>query len=102
MVSCARATRGLTYKKGEVQVEQQSIRLGVFSTLNLDLSHDLSMGRAQWKINQPPSLKREWAGLEDAPCSIPPREKDPPVATGSVKVPGLTNGVLAFLIHRRF
>jgi hypothetical protein len=40
MIFCARATRGLTYKKMkfEVQVEQQSIRLDVFSTLNLDLS----------------------------------------------------------------
>jgi hypothetical protein len=40
MIFCARATRGLRYKKVkfEVQVEQQSIRLDVFSTLNLDLS----------------------------------------------------------------
>jgi hypothetical protein len=50
LISCARATRGLTYKK--VEVEQRSIRLDVFSTLNLDLSHDLPMGRAQWGIYQ--------------------------------------------------
>jgi hypothetical protein len=52
--------------KVEVQVEQRSIRSGVFSTLHLDLSLDLSMGRAQWKINQPPSLKRQRASLEGA------------------------------------
>ena len=46
--------RGLTCKevKVEAQVEQRSIRLGVFSTLNLDLSLDLPMGRAQWRLNQ--------------------------------------------------
>ena len=34
MIFCARATRNLTYKKVKVeaQVDQQSIRLGVFST----------------------------------------------------------------------
>ena len=37
MLSCVRATHGLTYKKVkiEAQVEQKSIRLDVFSTLNL-------------------------------------------------------------------
>jgi len=45
MIFCAHGTRGLTCKKA--QVEQRSIRLGVFSTLNLDLSLDLPMGRAQ-------------------------------------------------------
>jgi hypothetical protein len=48
--------RGLTCKKVKVeaQVEQRSIRLGVFSTLNLDLdlSLDLPMGRTQWRLNQ--------------------------------------------------
>ena len=54
MIFCARATRGLINKevKVEAQVEQRSIRLGVFSTLNLDLSLDLPMGRAQWRLNQ--------------------------------------------------
>jgi hypothetical protein len=33
--------------KVEAQVEQRQIRSGVFSTLNLDLSLDLSMGRVQ-------------------------------------------------------
>ena len=42
----------------------QSIRLGVFSTLNLDLNLGLLMRHAQWKINQPPSLKRSRASLE--------------------------------------
>jgi hypothetical protein len=60
MIFCARATRGLTYKKVkvEVQVEQQSIRLGVFSTLNLDLSLDLPMGRAQKRSSSGASLCR--------------------------------------------
>lgn len=35
-----------------VQVEQRSIRLDVFSTLNLDLSLNLPMERAQWEIRQ--------------------------------------------------
>jgi len=43
--------------KVEAQVEQRSIRSGRFSTLNLDLSRDLSLGRAQWKLNQSPSLE---------------------------------------------
>ena len=49
MIFCAHGTRGLSCKKVKVeaQVEQRSIRLGVFSTLNLDLSLDLPMGRAQ-------------------------------------------------------
>ena len=54
MIFRARGTRGLIPQKEvkvEAQVEQQSIRLGVFTTLNLDLSLDLSMGRAQWKID---------------------------------------------------
>ena len=57
---CSRNARPYPQKevKVEAQVEQRSIRSDVFSTLNLDLSRDLSMGRAQWKINQPPSLKR--------------------------------------------
>jgi hypothetical protein len=56
MIFCARATRGLTYKK--VKVEQQSIQLGVFSTLNLDLSLDLPMGRAQKRSSSAASLCR--------------------------------------------
>ena len=35
--------------KVEAQVEQRLIRSGIFSTLNFDLSLDLSMGRAQWE-----------------------------------------------------
>jgi hypothetical protein len=38
MISSARATRGLTYKKVEAQVELHSFRLSVFSPLNLDLA----------------------------------------------------------------
>jgi hypothetical protein len=38
MISCARAQRGLTYKKVEAQVELHSFRLSVFSPLNLDLA----------------------------------------------------------------
>jgi hypothetical protein len=54
---CSRNARPYPQKevKVEAQVEQRSIRSGGFSTLNLDLSLDLSMGRAQWKLNQPPS-----------------------------------------------
>ena len=57
---CSRNARPYPQKevKVEAQVAQRSIRSDVFSTLSLDLSRDLSMGRAQWKINQPPSLKR--------------------------------------------
>ena len=57
---CSRNARPYPQKevKVEAQVEQRSIRSGVFSTLNLDLSLDLSMGRVQWKLNQPPSLER--------------------------------------------
>jgi len=62
---CSRNARTYPQKevKVEAQVEQRQIRSGVFSTLNLDFSLELSMGRAQWKINQPPSLKgheRAW------------------------------------------
>ena len=50
---CSRNARPHLQKvKVEAQVEQRSIRLGVFSTLNLDLSLDLPMGRAQSRINQ--------------------------------------------------
>ena len=54
LLSCARATRSLTDKKvkDEAQVEQQSIRLGVFSIRNLDLILDHPMGRAQCGIHQ--------------------------------------------------
>ena len=38
--------------KFEAQVEQRSIRPGVFSTLNLDLSLDLLIGRGHSRINQ--------------------------------------------------
>jgi hypothetical protein len=57
---CSRNARPYPQKevKVEAQVEQRSIRSVVFSTLNLDLSLDLSMGCAQWKLNQPPSLER--------------------------------------------
>ena len=57
---CSRNARPYPQKevKVEAQVEQRSIRSVVFSTLNLDLSLDLSMGRTQWKSNQLPSLKR--------------------------------------------
>jgi len=34
------------------------------SILSLGLSLGLPMSRAQWKINQPPSLQRERASLE--------------------------------------
>ena len=44
--------------KAETQVEQRSIRSGLFSTRNLDLSLDLSMGLAQWEIKQT-NLPRE-------------------------------------------
>ena len=62
---CSRNARPYPQKevKVEAQVEQRSIRSGVFSILNLDLSLDLSMGRAQLRINQAPSLrenKRAW------------------------------------------
>jgi len=33
------------------------------------------VGRAQWKINQPPSLKRERASLEGACISLDARSK---------------------------
>ncbi len=51
---CSRNARPYPQKevKVEAQVEQRSIRSGVFSTLNLDLSLDLSMGRAHSMINQ--------------------------------------------------
>ena len=53
---CSRNAR--PYPQKEAQVEERSIRSGVFSILNLDLSLDLSMGRAQWKLNQPPFLRK--------------------------------------------
>jgi hypothetical protein len=50
---CSRNARPYLQKVTvEAQVEQRSIRLGVFSTLNLDLSLDLPMGRAQLGIHQ--------------------------------------------------
>jgi hypothetical protein len=66
LVLCSRNARPYPQKevKVEAQVEHRSIRSGVFSPLNLDLSLDLSMGRAQWKISQPLSLKREHASFE--------------------------------------
>jgi hypothetical protein len=65
---CSRNARPYPQKevKVEAQVEQRSIRSGVFSTLNLDLSLDLSTGRAQWKINQPPSLERKRPSVESS------------------------------------
>jgi hypothetical protein len=42
-------------------------------TFNLDLSLDLPMRRAQGKINQPPSLKRERASLERSIFGRSPR-----------------------------
>jgi hypothetical protein len=75
---CSRNARPYPQKevKVEVQVEQRQIRSGVFSTLSLDLSLDLSM-RAQWKINQPPSLKRQRASLEGSFISLDARSVRP-------------------------
>ena len=44
--------------KAEAQVERWSTH-SAFLPLNLDLNLGLPMRRAQWKINQPPSLERE-------------------------------------------
>jgi hypothetical protein len=38
--------------------------------------------------------------MESLPGVLVTREKEIPVPPGSAEVPGLTNGVLAFLIHR--
>ena len=41
-------------------------------------SRNALVGRAQWKINQPPSLKREQASLEGAFVSLNARLEDRP------------------------
>ena len=55
LVLCSRNARPYLQKKVKVeaQAKHQPIRLAVFSTLNLDLSLSLPMGRPQGKINQP-------------------------------------------------
>jgi hypothetical protein len=72
---CSRNARPYPQKevKVEAQVEQRSIRSVVFSTLNLDLSLDLSMGCTQWKLNQPPSLGEARASLEGSFEVLPMR-----------------------------
>jgi hypothetical protein len=52
-VLAQRAALSQKKDKVEAQVEHRPIRLGVFSTLNLDLSLGLPMRRAQWETIQP-------------------------------------------------
>ena len=57
--------------KVEAQVEQRSIRPGIFSTLNLDLSLDLPIGHVQVRISQPPWPSEKGSGVFSGPCLSP-------------------------------
>jgi len=58
MISSARATRGLTYKKVEAQVELHSFRLSVFSPLNLNLALTFRWDARSGNPPGPPRLAR--------------------------------------------
>ncbi len=111
MVSCARATRGLRRPSD-----------GLMARLGVPVGGRVRKLRAVGDHLARPQGRRLKSGgrstcavgnLPGLPVSlvppvshvsrketIPPRKKDAAVATGSAGVPGLTNGVLAFLIHR--
>ena len=82
----AHAMRGLTCKKVKVeaQVEQRSIRLGVFSTLNLDLSiafrWDVRSGGSTRQTSQTSHASRP------SRFSYPPLTQNPELRTQNPKL----------------
>jgi len=73
MIFCARATRGRTDRRRLRLRLRLSNDHMIRCLLLLDLGLDLLTGRGQWKINQPPSLKRQRASLEGSFISFDAR-----------------------------
>jgi hypothetical protein len=57
------------------------------------------VGRAQWKINQPPSLRREQASLEGTCISLNARSKGQPWPLPYREVEGIGRALLLVAIH---
>ena len=66
MIFCARATRGLRRPSFDARSQGHTWSLPLGKAFKqVWKEHLYFVGRAQWKINQPPSLKRYRASLED-------------------------------------